>query len=287
MNHKNPAVFILLGQSNAVGHGIPMKEEGRITEPLKNVFGLNREMNQSFENDNLYWGGYTSSGMNLAEEQDDTYSVANCLAKLWQSEIDSGRNLSDLYIVHIAIGAQGVTDGFMWNSGYEKKLVPGKLGTVDISLSHYTNHILSLVKKSLGEEAEIIGIHWRGGEEDTTVSKTVLENSLKDVYNELFDGFYNALGRKPDIILHRIVCPERCLDMDPTGKSLENMNYINEVFEQLSRENENIAVFDVRKCPMYIPDKRGNGIFIEDAVHFTPEVNGWVAQEIMKKIKQY
>ena len=130
------AVFILLGQSNAVGHGIPMAETERITVPLKNVFGLHRKDNQSFDIKELIWRGYESGGMNLAEEQDHTYSVANCLAELWQDEIDGGNpdGLPDLYIVHIAIGAQGVTEGYMWYPEREPVLVPGKLGTVNISL---------------------------------------------------------------------------------------------------------------------------------------------------------
>jgi hypothetical protein len=33
MQDKKAAVFILLGQSNAVGHGIPMKEEDKIYKP--------------------------------------------------------------------------------------------------------------------------------------------------------------------------------------------------------------------------------------------------------------
>lgn len=37
--------------------------------------------NQSFSNAELIWKGYTSFGMNLAEEQDNTYSLANQLAK--------------------------------------------------------------------------------------------------------------------------------------------------------------------------------------------------------------
>ena len=74
MNSDNrAAVFILIGQSNAVGHGVPMESDDKICRPLKNVFGLKRETNQSFENDKLYWSRYTSDGMNLAEEQDDTY----------------------------------------------------------------------------------------------------------------------------------------------------------------------------------------------------------------------
>ena len=99
MNLSNKAaVFILLGQSNAVGHKVPMETKDKICEPLKNVFGLKREDNQSFTNNELYWSGYTSDGMNLGEEQDHTYSVANCLAGLWQDEINSGNksNLPDL-----------------------------------------------------------------------------------------------------------------------------------------------------------------------------------------------
>lgn len=84
------AVFILLGQSNAVGHGIPMAPEDRIEQPLKNVFGLHRDENQSFDVEKLTWSGYTSDGMNLGETQDHTYSVANCLASQWQKKIDDG-----------------------------------------------------------------------------------------------------------------------------------------------------------------------------------------------------
>ena len=85
------AVFILLGQSNAVGHGIPMREEDKIIKPMKNVFGLCRDFNQSFDNTELQWSGYTSFGMNLAEEQDNTYSLANCSA-----DSESNQHPSDL-----------------------------------------------------------------------------------------------------------------------------------------------------------------------------------------------
>ena len=74
---------------------------------------MHRKDNQSFDIKSLTWSGYTSSGMNLAEEQDDTYSLANCLATLWQKEIDNGKELPDLYIVHIALGAPGVTEQYL------------------------------------------------------------------------------------------------------------------------------------------------------------------------------
>ena len=150
MHSKKAAVFILLGQSNAVGHGVPMREEDKILTPMQNVFGLSRDDNQRLDLDQLAWSGYVSYGMNLAEEQDNTYSVANCLAASWQKHIDSGNalGLPDLYIVQIAIGAQGVTDGYMWHPDREKKLVPGKLGTVDISLFPFCEHIFGLLDDS-------------------------------------------------------------------------------------------------------------------------------------------
>ena len=291
MQHNNKAaVFILFGQSNAVGHGIPMREEDKIIKPMENVFGLCREFNQSFENTELKWSGYTSFGMNIAEEQDNTYSLANCLAKLWQDEIDRGnkRNLPDLYIVHIAIGAQGVTDGYMWNPNYEKKLIPGRLGTVKIALMPFSNHILSLLKDSfdkIGKTFEIMGIHWRGSENDTIASWEILKSTAKNVHDEMFKSFCESIGQTTPIILHRLVCNERCTDLDPSGESLEKMHYINRIFDELEAENENISIFDVRKYPHYIPDVRGNGIFIDDVVHYTPETNRWVAEEIFNSYK--
>jgi hypothetical protein len=72
-------------------------------------------------------------------------------------------------------------------------------------------------------------------------------------------------------------------DKDPSGKQYENMLYINSVFERLANKNENISVFDPAGAPQFISDVRGNGIFLSDCVHFTPEVNDWVAECIINK----
>lgn len=285
------AVFILLGQSNAVGHGVPMEEKDKILEPLKNVFGLDRSSNQSFDLKELHWSGYTSGGMNLAEEQDHTYSVANCLARLWQKEIDAGNadGLPDLYIIQIAIGAEGVSQEYMWYPGREKKLVPGKLGTVDISLYPYTRQFLFLLKDSfrkMGKTMEIMGIHWRGGEEDSTLSVEEVNRVIKKLYEEMFSGFYEALGEKIPVVLHRFVNEERDMMMDPTGGYLKSSRVINRIFEILEEENENISLFDVRKAPHYVEDTQDHGIFIEDLGHYNPKTNAWVAASILADYKK-
>lgn len=265
MQHKKAAVFILLGQSNAVGHGIPMEKKDIINTPLKNVFGLSRKENQSFDNKELVWSGYTSFDMNLAEEQDNTYSIVNCLATLWQKHIDEGNkaNLPDLYIIQIAIGAQGVTDGYMWCPNREKKLIPGKLGTVDISLFPFCEHIFGLLDDSFAKMDmgyEIIGLHWRGGENDITATEEYLSKYLKNIYTKLVDSF-NRLLNTPPIVVHKIVCPDRMNDMDPTGKYLANMYYINGVFDTLQNQYKNVSVFDVRNAPQYVPNIRGKQYF--------------------------
>ena len=286
MANKKAAVFILLGQSNAVGHGVPMREEDRILTPMQNVFGLCREHNQRLDLDALTWSGYVSYGMNLAEEQDNTYSVANCLAASWQKHIDNGNalGLPDLYIVQIAIGAQGVTEGYMWHPDRAPQLTPGKLGKVDISLFPFSCRVFSLLEKSFAERGidyEIIGAHWRGGENDVSATTEHLCEHLESVYCRIFDEFDRLLGTPPTV-LHRLVCPDRMTDTDPTGGKLARMHYINSVFDKLARERENVSVFDARRAPQFLPDVRGNGLFIADAVHFTPEVNAFVAEEILK-----
>lgn len=286
MNRKKAAVFILLGQSNAVGHGIPMQEKDVIDVPLTNVFGLSREHNQTFEGTELVWSGYTSFGMNLAEEQDNTYSVANCLAAAWQKHIDDGNpfDLPDLHIIQIAIGAQGVTEEYMWYPKREPTLVPGKLGVVDISLFPFTKHIFSLLDRSFsqsGKDYEIIGLHWRGGENDVTASAEYLSDRLEAIYDTVLHDFNCLLGNPP-VVLHKIVCPDRMKDLAPDGSYLKKMHYINEVFDCMAQKYENVSVFDPRNAPQYVPHARGNGLFIDDAVHFTPEINAWIAKGILE-----
>ena len=74
-------------------------------------------------------------------------------------------------------------------------------------------------------------------------------------YTRIFGEFNRILG-EPPTVLHRIVCPDRMNDMDPTGQYLKNMKYINEVFENLQKNHKNISIFDPRTAPQYIPDVR-------------------------------
>lgn len=273
------AVFVLMGQSNAVGHALPMQEKDKILTPMKNVYGLHRDHNQSLDVKELTWSGYTSGGMNLGETQDHTYSLANCLAAYWQEHIDLGnaRNLPDLYIVQIAIGAEGVTKQYMWHPDRAPVLIPGKLGTVNISLFPFAMHILSLVKESLGD-CDFVGVHWRGGEQDISAIQEDPTIQLEPIYTTMIEGFNKALNNPP-MVLHKIVAKDR-MALDETGVKLQIMADINEMFDDFTRKYEKISTFDVRTFPGYDPTVPGEGLFMADHVHFTVEANKWVAKEI-------
>ena len=283
------AIFMLFGQSNAVGHAMPMKEEDIIKEPLNNVWGLYREPNQSFDTEKLKFSHYTSFGMNLAETQDNTYSVANQLARLWQNEIDSGNEagLPDLYVIQIAIGSQGLFD--MWNMQRARKLIPGKLGDVDISLYPFTCHILKLLREHLDRcelEPVFVGLHWRGGEQETRRDAEFLKENLKSEYKKFFAGLRSAIGYNVPVTLHRMPFVDVMKKEDPSGAHLANMNYINQVFDELAVEQELTSTFEPTMCPFYDQYAWDKNIFRWDLIHYTGELNTWVAEEILRTFKQ-
>ena len=285
---KKVALFMIFGQSNAVGHGVPMEEKDYIKEPLKNVFGLNREPNQSYDTERLKFTGYTSFGMNLAETQDNTYSVPNQLAKLWQNEIDNGVSLPDLYIIQIAIGSQGLFG--MWDINRPKKLIPGKLGDVDISMYPLAIHVLGLLKKYFEEhdlEPECIGIHWRGGEQETRMSiEEMKQRKIKETYIKLFDGLRESLGYETPVILHKMPFREVMLKEDPTGEHLKNMEFINSVFSELVSDMKDTKLFDPEEAPFHDPNAWDRNIFRWDLIHYNPRMNTWVAEEILRDYKE-
>ena len=285
---KKIAVFMLFGQSNAVGHAMPMSEEDIIKVPLKNVWGLNREPNQSFYTEKLKFTGYTSYGMNLAETQDNTYSIANCLAKHWQNDIDNGVELPDLYIIHIAIGSQGVTG--MWDPKRKPKLIPGKLGDCDVSMYPLAIHVLTLFKKYMEEnelEPDYVGIHWRGGEQETDYTVEKLQEFLKDTYLEIFGGIRNAIECDAPIVFHRFPFDKvfKKRDEEIGGSHFACMNYINDTFYELAKEMKNASVYDVRTCPLYDEYAWDCNIFRWDLIHYQGRVNDYVAKEILKEYK--
>lgn len=284
---KSAAVFVLLGQSNASGHATPMREEDKIKAPLKNVFGLSKAKNQSFEIEELSWEGYVSTGMNLGENLDDTYSLANCLAQAWQNEIDKGADLPDLHIVQIAVGSQGVGAPYMWYPDKERVLVPGTHRTSDIALYPFSKHILSLVAESLdklGKNPDKVMLHWRGGEEDANHKKEEIEVTIPGLYKRIFAGLRESLGLPCEITLHKFRYKERCYAWDPSGESYRSMLYINDLFDALAAELDDTTCFDIGNAPFFEAETPHHGVYSEeDLIHYNERANRYVAEKIIDK----
>ena len=285
---KKIAVFMLFGQSNATGHAVPMEKEDIIDTPLKNVFGLNRNPNQSFDNTELIFSGYTSAGMNLAETQDNTYSVSNCLAKRWQSAIDAGEKLPDLYILHISIGSQGLFG--MWSPHrVDRTIIPGVLGVCKMSMYPFALHVIKLMNKYFQDNAlspDYLGIHWRGGSQEVRESIDRLRRELYGDYVTLFEGIRNAVGFDAPIVIHKLPFVSFMNKNDPSGAFLENMNYINGIFDTLSKDLPCVSVFDSRNYPKYDESVENYNMLRGDLIHYLGETNDWVASEILKKYKE-
>ena len=68
---------------------------------------------------------------------------------------------------------------------------------------------------------------------------------------------------------------------DPEGKMLRNMNYINDLFDELQQHYPNASVFDPQTLPQYDPSLPGGGLVIADLIHYSPSVNRTVAEQIL------
>jgi hypothetical protein len=147
-------------------------------------------------------------------------------------------------------------------------------------------HVLKLFNKYMKEnelEPDFVGIHWRGGEQETWQHTSNLEGRLKNDYIKIFTGLREAIGYEAPIVLHRMPFVQVMKNADPSGKCLDSMNYINNLFYELSNELPQTSVFDVRKAPFYDENAWDCNIFRWDLIHYLGKTNDWVAKEILKE----
>lgn len=287
MTKKNHvAVVFINGQSNAHAHHQYLKEEERITEPMRNVFSLDRNPNQSFDITDVVWSGFTTAGKNLGETQDHTASMAYYLAKLWQGAIDTGEKLPDLYIVQISIGSQGIING-MWNRDKEEILKPGPLGTVDIALFPLAQKINRLALKNLeaaGKQPVILGWHWIGSEQEIH-KKAYEQDDIQERYDYFFDAMMASMGGNVPLYLYKHHTQKLCVRY---GISVEATDAVNKVMLSQNTRFPNVTVVDTEHCPLWDTEHMHWGIFAEDDGHYLAGVQKWFAETFFAKaIKKY
>ena len=276
------AVIFINGQSNATAHHQFLAEEDRVYEPMKNVFSLDRNPNQSFDITDVTWSGWTSMGKNLGESQDHTASLAYFLAKKWQAAIDAGKPLPDLYIVQISIGSQGIING-MWNRDKEKILKPGVGAEVNISLLPLALHINKLVMKNLtdaGKNPEVIGWHWIGCSQEIW-NEAYLRDDFRERYDYHFDKMRESMGGDIPTYLYKVCVRAGC---DRYGLPLESEDIINaEIVRQAGRFGAKLV--DPRESPFWDEsDSMYYGIFAEDRAHYLPFIQEWFADRFFNEV---
>lgn len=279
---KNTApLLVVMGQSNAHAHATRLSEAEVIHTPLKNVFGLSREYNQSYELSDIVWSGFETRGMNLGETQDDTCCLANLFAAKWQKAIDSGVELPDLYIIQISIGGQGIArfevHGWnMWCPFRELKLKPGPFPEADITLYPLATEVLSLAMMNLisaGKRPQVIGLHWNQWETEAETGSRAM-NEAEANYENLFWGFFTALGggkegKNIPFYLYRPLSEN--YNADRVAK-------LSEIFDGFTKKYSDCRILDLKNSPLWNDTPKTHGIFQPDGVHYISEAQRWFAQ---------
>lgn len=280
---QDAPILIVLGQSNAHGHGTLLNKNEQVIVPYKNVFGLKQVDNQSYDITNVKWSNFVTYGMNLGETQDCTCCLISEFARLWQRDINKGSQLPDLYVIQISIGAQGIDkderNGLnMWYPYREPVIKYGNLQEVNISLYPLATHILKLAMEDLkksGKNPVILGLHWNQWETEVDSGKDVL-NRAKENYRNLLDGFYQALSCKCKTYLYRPI--------SQVYHNEEGRHYISAIFDELENTESNIQIIDIKNSPIWDENLPNKGIFQEDLVHYNNFAQKWFAMYQYKQV---
>lgn len=281
---KNDApLLIVLGQSNAHGHGTQLSREELPEQPFSNVYGLPRSHNQTYGLEEVVWEPFRMQDMNLGETQDYTCCLAGEFARLWQDAIEDGGNLPDLYTIQISIGAQGIDeheiDGKnMWWGERNPVMRPGKLEEADISLYPLAIQILGAAVrqlKSMGKKPVILGLHWNQWETEVESGGEVLQRAEEN-YCRLFEGFYKALGERCPTYLY--------YPLSRVYKNEEGRKKLAGVFERLTEKSENFRLINLSNSPLWNPKREDGGIFQEDLVHYSKDAQRWFAKMQFEQI---
>jgi hypothetical protein len=162
------------------------------------------------------WSDSTSSDMNLGY-YGGSGNAADFAAYAWQSAINAGEPLPDLYIVHIGWGSQGVDvadDAYSGCCGWTMHGVNLWQPLLDATksptyaLAPFARRTMYLGLKQIlatGKKPRILGLEWNQWE-----AEALPQNSAGNVttigraprnYANLFSGFFGAVGSKFPVMI--------------------------------------------------------------------------------------
>lgn len=285
LTNADAAVVYIMGQSNAHGHAQDMCREDMVLTPMKHVFSLDRKENQFYGLDNITWSGYTTQGKNLGETQDHIYNLGYFLATKWEKSAQK-RNLPDLYIVQISVGAQAVVNGTrfpgcgMWNPDHARIIQPGGWEDADIGLYHLAMEILPLVRKDLLSRYKnpvALGLHWIGNEDDAGVNALHPED-FADRYDHFFDSVLSAIGFDCPIHFYKMLCTRR------EGFTPMGINLVNAQHERLVKRLPSAFFHNLQESPLWDEEDPCFGLFAPDMCHYRARTQKYLAQLFWNQI---
>ncbi|MFM0063967.1 hypothetical protein [Paraburkholderia aspalathi] len=236
--HDEVAVLFVMGQSNSAGlNGLPADltlsgasgaGTGTGGMPAPNVWGIRNDgwSNIAGNADGpgapftqpistidhvswVNWSDSTSSDMNLGY-YGGSGNAANFAAYAWQSAINAGEPLPDLYIIHIGWGSQGVDvadDAFSGCCGWTVHGVNLWQPLLDASktptyaLAPFARRMMYLGLKQIlatGKKPRILGLEWNQWEAEAAPlnsagNATTIRRAPQN-YAYLFSSFFAAVG---------------------------------------------------------------------------------------------
>jgi len=219
------AVLLFMGQSNAVGiNSIPPRF---VAQASPNVFGVenagwnylpgNVNGTTPFNNtvssiQSVQWKPWTivsgGADMNLGftSTTGGGGNAANFAAYEWQSMINAGAQLPNLYIVHIGWPSQGVdaNDTYSGTSVawvthgvnlWQPLLNPSQLPSY--ALAPFARRIVYDALSNIlatGKQPRILGLQWNQWEAEATNTNAIAITDAPTNYKNLVNGFYTAVG---------------------------------------------------------------------------------------------
>lgn len=272
-------VLIVMGQSNAEGWGQWLPDASRVGVSLPNVYGLSRSGagNLGAIGNAVTWEKYSIKNFNLGDNYDSisgkgygSYHLVGEFSQMWQDYVKSyPGELPDLYVIHIAWGAQG----FVHSDAPYNYWSPEANTLFPLAKRVISQGMASIIQK--GKTPRVIGLHWNQWE--TEASKRTFKNAM-----EAEAGFRGYLAHFRSLFSG--VAPPTYL-YQPRAEIYDRTytEYIKSAFAFMSAKGnpDNYHLIDAASSPFFNPAVRRNfGIFAPtDNVHYTGPVQQWFAQQ--------
>ncbi|WP_133646899.1 hypothetical protein [Paraburkholderia flava] len=333
-HHDEVAVLFVMGQSNSAGlNGLPpdlvltgASNTGASTGgmPAPNVWGIRNDGwgNIAGNADGtgapftqpistikhvtwVNWSDSTSADMNLGY-YGGSGNAANFAAYAWQSAINAGERLPDLYIIHIGWGSQGVDaadDAFSGCCGWtvhgvnlwQPMLNASQIPTY--ALAPFARRMMYLGLKQIlasGKKPRILGLQWNQWEAEaaplnSSGNAPTIQRAPQN-YAHLFSSFFAAVGTKFPVM---IVKPLSTAYDNVSGavapynpNALASMQKVFEGF--VDADPRTFSFADASKSPDWNGQGPGFGIFQggalgggDGSVHYNLDTQKWFGDQAL------